>query len=258
MARKKAPGKTVQTAAQKALAVIYDDAETGFEDTTGEDYALPFLKLLQKMSPEVDPDDGGFVSKAKVGQFYNNATALLSDTVEVVPCHYRRAMVEWKPQDAGGGFVAQHEVGIEVGLEREGGKFITEDGTEIADTRYFFCLQITEDGPQPVVVSLSSTQIKKAKSWLTRMQALKMTGPDNRRSTMPMFANVWRLGDIPESNDKGSWRGYKIDLVGPVNDPELAQAAKDARQMFTQMAHRVKPPEEGGAAATENEDDIPF
>ena len=97
---------------------------------------------------------------------------------------------------------------------------------------------------------MASTQIKKAKMWMTRMQAIRVSGEGGKRFTPPMYANVWRLSSVPEQNDKGSWRGYKVDLVGPIMDPALFQAAKDARAMFKAVDGLVKPPSPDDASPT--------
>lgn len=259
------PAATLPAVKKEQPVAVVDwepDEGAGYEETTGDDFAIPFLQLLQKGSPQADPDDGAYVQGARVGQLLDTATQELFDTVDVVPCFYRRSMVEWKDREqGGGGFVAQHEVGAEAGLSRdESGRYVTDRGTYLADTRYFFCLRLAADGAAtPVIVSMSSTQIKKARTWLTRMQSLKATGASGHRFTLPMFANIWRIGSVPEQNDKGSWRGYKIDLVGPVTDATLAQEAKDARAMFQSVAVKVKPPAEGSQeAAKKVGDDIPY
>ena len=244
------------------------EAGAGFENTSGDDFAIPFIKILQKNSPEVDDNDGAFVEGAKPGQFFDTASQETFDALDVIACHYRRAMVIWKPDQ--GGFVRQEAVGYEAGLPRrkrqdgsETGVFVDAGGNDVVDTRYVFALRVGSDGStSPVILSFSSTQTKKARNWLTRMQNIKATGDGGRRFTMPMFANVWRLTTVGEQNDKGSWRGYKIDLVGPITDQGLAQAAKDAREMFLSVDTKVRPPATEGeatpSAATQPDDNIPF
>ena len=241
-----------------ALPALYEgDAGVGFEKTTSDDYALPFLKLLQKMSPEVDPDSGAHVDGARPGMYYDTATGELLESVDFIPCYYHRAIVEWHDREEGGGFVAQHEPGYEQKFQRsdKGGRWITPEGTYLADTRYFFGLRLKNGGDVTHdVISFGSTQIKKSRAWLTRMQALKFTRSDNSRATLPIFAHVWRLTSIPEENDKGSWRGYKVDLVGPISDTNPIRAAKEAHDMFRDAAARFRPP----AGTTPSESDVPF
>lgn len=246
-------------AEEKALAEMWDGAdESGFEETTSEDYAVPFIQLLQKNSPQCDEDSGGFTEGARPGMFLDTSTGELLESIEVIPCYYRRSMVEWKDRDEGGGFVAQHEVGAEEGLARDDrGRFITDQGTYLSDTRYFFCLRRDPDTNDlsPVVVSMASTQIKKARAWLTKMQNIRATASNGRRFTLPMFANIWKISSVGESNDKGTWKGYKIELIGPIHDPETARAAKDAREMFKRASDLIKPPSEDGSPAREAEED---
>lgn len=244
--------KNVATAEEKQVAALYEgDQGTGFEDTTSADYSLPFLKLLQKLSPEVDKDEGVYIAGAEAGMYLDTGTGEILETVQFIPCHYRRAMVEWRPRSAGGGFVAQHPVGVEVDLPQDinpetgrwTGRWKTKDGNLISDTRYFFGLRLTEGGDTyPCIIAFSATQIKKARNWMTKMQGMKAVGEGGKRFQLPMFANVWDFGHVREENDQGTWCGYKIELSGPVKDPDLVEAAKSARDMFLSAADNVKPP----------------
>lgn len=239
-----------------------ETADTGFEETSSDDYAVPFVKVLQTNSPEVDENDSAYVEGAKPGKFFNTATREVYDSIDVVPCYYRHAMVEWRPRTEGGGFVAQHEVGAEKGLQRDdSGKFLTEDGTYLADTRYYFSLLAGKNGEalaleamSPIVVPFASTQIKKSRNWLSQMRDLKATGKDGQPFVLPMFSHVYRFTTVPESNDKGKWHGYAITRVGPITDPRVVKAAIDARELFKGAAASVKPP----ADVDGGDDNIPF
>lgn len=269
MAKPKTQAIAKKEPAAAAVALWEADAGEGFEGTTADDFAIPFLVLLQKMSPQCDPDAGAHVPGAAAGMFYDAGTGEVLEEVRVVPCHYHRAMVKWRPDR--GGFAGQEEPGYEAGLPRkkrddgsEAGVWVDAEGNEVADTRYFFVLRLTDDGDAlPVILSFTSTQTKKARTWLTRMQAIKATGP-NGKFTPPMYAHVWRLTSVPEQNEQGTWRGYKVDVEGPITDADLFRTAKEAREMFKQADRRVKPPEPagGGEPATTAvdgpNDEIPF
>ena len=260
MVEKKKPGTSVPAKVEDTadMAALYEaDAGTGFEGTTNEDYIIPFIKLLQKMSPEVDQDSGSFIEGAKAGMFIDTGTSELLESVDFIPCYYHRTIVEWRDRDSGGGFVAQHDVGYEQNFSKDdSGRYITPNGTYLADTRYFFGLRLKSDGDtSPVVVSFTSTQLKKSRTWLTRMQALKFTKRDGSRATFPIFSHTWQLTSVPEENERGSWRGYKIDIVGPIQNPALVNAARKAAEMFRSTASRVKPPVDGARPA---EADVPF
>jgi len=236
----------------------------GFEGVTADDLAIPFLKLLQKMSDEVDKDASAYVEGAEAGMFLDTATGELTEEVEFIACHYHRAMVEWRDRDSGGGFIAQHPVGHEAQFDRETrgdkwtGRWRTGPETHLVDTRYFFGLRLKSDGTvSPAVISLSSTQIKKARTWVTKMRTLQGENADGQKYQLPIFAGIWSLTSVHEENDQGSWHGFKIEKIGIIEDAELARAAADARGIFSSAASQFPPVSEGGAVESDNED-LPF
>ena len=87
--------------ANGALSVISfaEDADQGLGNLGHEDLALPFLKILGQLSPEVNKRDGKYVQGAEPGMIYNSVTNELFDGekgVEVIPCHYKLEYIEWK------------------------------------------------------------------------------------------------------------------------------------------------------------------
>ena len=91
----------VATKKEGALAtnVFEADANQGAQNISQEDLALPFLKILGQLSPEVNKRDGKYVEGAEPGKIINTVTNELYDEVNVVPCHYKRQYIEW--QDRG-------------------------------------------------------------------------------------------------------------------------------------------------------------
>ena len=107
--QEKAEETALQAAGETALApaeLFESKPGEGFEGMTQDDLVVPFIKLLQKGSPEVDEDKGEYMEDAEVGMFLDAATHELMEEVNFVVCHYHRAMVEWRSRDDGGGFVA--------------------------------------------------------------------------------------------------------------------------------------------------------
>ena len=107
----------VTTKKEGALATVNfeADAQQGAQNISQEDLALPFLKILGQLSPEVNERDGKYVEGAKPGKIMNTVTNQLYDSIEVVPCHYKRQYVEW--QDRGtstGAPVAIHDADSDI------------------------------------------------------------------------------------------------------------------------------------------------
>ena len=91
----------VATKKEGALAtnIFEADADKGAQNISQEDLALPFLKVLGQLSPEVNKRDGKYVEGAEPGKIINTVTNELYDAVNVIPVFYKRQYVEW--QDRG-------------------------------------------------------------------------------------------------------------------------------------------------------------
>ena len=73
-----------------------DDAGSGWENTGTEDFTIPFLAILQSMSPQVQETEAEFIEGAKAGMLINTATQELYDGkegVELVPCYTQHLFV---------------------------------------------------------------------------------------------------------------------------------------------------------------------
>ena len=56
------------------------DAQQGAQNISQEDLALPFLKILGQLSPEVNKRDGKYVEGAEPGKIINTVTNALYDS----------------------------------------------------------------------------------------------------------------------------------------------------------------------------------
>lgn len=187
----------------------------GFTEVTTEDLAIPFIRVLAQLSPEVNKRDGKYVQGAEAGMLYNTVLGKAYDGeqgVLVVPCHYSKRFLEWRPRQSGGGFVASYtpEEAAKLRTTRnDRNEDILPNGNLLTPTAQFFVLFIHDEGVQPSLLSMTSTQLKKARKWLTQMQAMTAKGK-NGVYTLPMFSHVYRVKTVAESNDKGDWFGYDV------------------------------------------------
>ena len=115
----------VTTKKEGALATfdMEADAQQGAQNISQEDLALPFLKILGQLSPEVNKRDGKYVEGAEPGKIINTVTNQLYDSLEVVPVFYKRQYIEW--QDRGtstGAPVAIHEADSDIISQTTRGK----------------------------------------------------------------------------------------------------------------------------------------
>lgn len=240
-------------------------AGEGFENVDSECVSLPFFNILQKMSPQCDADHSLAVDGAKAGMFYNSVTNALYDGDEgvlVVPCYFRRVLMEYAQQEQGGGFRGAHEPGTIKATERnEKGQPILKNGNLLVDTHTHFLLVLeSDDDLSRVIFSLRSTQLRKSRQWIAQMQQLKEKLPDGKRFVLPPYAHIYRLQTVGESNDRGSWRGIritnerKLDLT-QLNDRIIFDEARGFRELVKSDTSIAVSPD--GTDTTEN-DDIPF
>lgn len=233
----------VKVAEKTQALAAYDFAEeigSGFEEADADCYAIPYLSILQKNNPQCDPDSGAYLAEAKPGMFYNNVTGELLDGdegVAVVPVLLQHVYVEWVPREQGGGFRGSFRPADPIVAEAkthrdEKGRFLLPNGNHLIDTIYYYALVRTGQNWTPAVLSFTSTQLKKARAWNTTMQNFLLRRRDGTSGPAPMHARVYRISTRPESNDKGSWRGWKItterDLhpASSAEDRELVDMAR--------------------------------
>lgn len=240
---------------QQALAMaaaMQEDAGAGFEEATSSSYAIPFLQILQSGSPQCKKSDGAYIKGAEEGMFFNTVTQEIYDGekgVEVIPCHFSQRLVEWKPRESGGGFVREHMVGeTPTTVKDEKGRDLLPNGNTLVDTRNHYVLIKTADGSlTPAIIAMTSTQLKKSRQWMSKMQGIKIKAADGGFVTAPMMSRQYLLTTSAESNDKGSWFGFRIELHGLVEDPAEYRAAQEFRNAVRLGQAQAKYKETEGA-----------
>ena len=249
-------------------AMFEEDAGAGMEGADSKSFAIPFISLLQGLSPQLETVEG-----ARPGKFINSITNELYDEVQVVPCAFQRQFIRWSPRSTGGGFKGTYspievETGSLQGLSNQGGTYMMDvpEGKQafdakglplfdhLSDTRNHFVLAKNADGGwTPALVSLSSTQIKKSKRWMSRIQGVQMRRADGSTFTPPSFSHVYKLKAVKEKNAKGEWWGLEVDMVGAVEDGNLYAAAKAFHGSVSAGEVEVAPPPSPADAAGDGE-----
>jgi len=211
-------------------AVSYDYgnmAGGGFEGTTHEDFTMPFLNLLQPMSPVVGSD-----SNARPGMLQNSVTGELvpgDEGIILVPVARQHVFCEWRPRESGGGIVARHEPTSEVVLEAKAastswGQYATKGGNDLVETFYLIGYRLrNEDDTDPSEVLVVPFWASKIKVYKRVMQML-----NTYKGRPPLFANRLRVKTMQEKNSSGSFWNYDIrPLNGGVGESLIAPKAGD-------------------------------
>jgi hypothetical protein len=107
---------------------------------------------------------------------------------------------------------------------------------------------------------MKSTQLKVSRRWKTQIAMQKVKHPKSGSLvTPPVFATMWRLYSVEESNDQGSWNNWQVERIGLVEQRDLLMEAKSFRDSIMSGEVKAAPEEDVTAqSSSQNDDAIPF
>ena len=249
----------VATKNEGALAVnmFEADADKGSQNMTQEDLALPFLKVLGQLSPEVNKRDGKYVEGAEPGMILNSVTNEVFDGtkgINVLPVYYERKLVEWQDRgDSKGAPVAIHNAESDIMSQTTRDKSYKDrlpNGNYIENTANHFVI-VLGDSPSTALISMKATQLKISRKWNSVMMGIKLQGK-NGLFTPPTYSHIYNLKTVQMSNDKGTWFGWDVAKVGPVEDKSVYDVAKSFAEKVSKGNVEVKPENQEATKKTIN------
>jgi len=256
-----------------------DAAGEGFEGTTINDLSIPFISVLQALSPQLEDDS---IEGAKAGQLFNTVTQrVVQQPLIVIPVLREESWVVWKPRAAGGGLVDRWEPSdqrVKAVLAKNGGSrippkgadgktvpFSDGNGNDVIETHYVYCLIMDEEAEVVegyCVIPFSSTKIKVYRDWTTDLFTQK--------GSPPIYANRSKISTTKNQNDAGQpYYNFRIQpLTGNTRtsliDPstELGSALLKEGQEFRKMIESglARPAYDSAASSSPSadSDDTPF
>lgn len=197
----------------------------GNENVGKDDVAMPYLNVLQALSPQIESLEG-----AKAGQLHNSITNELYDAVYVLNLFYSREFAVFKKRDLGGGFEGAYTTDEEARAhirDNLDGKFSDFD---VVETARHICLLLDDSGKaiQPVILNLSGTKVRVSKAWNAEI-SVKCGGADR-------FAAVWKLATVRQKNTKGSWHNLSVEFAGWAPEPLYNEAKEYYKAVAPKMA----------------------
>jgi hypothetical protein len=209
---------------QAALDLFAQDAAYAGEFGT-EDRAINFLRIAQSMTPQAKKLDPNYIPGCEEGVFFTSLTRRVLPSVRFLPSYWTKNYTWWKPRNAGGGLVKNFATDkeasrlLEATRNPDNGRLELRgmyDGlpvVEVVEADLYFGFIVDDDGTlEECVLSLTSTQLPKARKWNSLMHALRhpKTG-----QPLPLFARVYDLTTVGEQNERGSWAGLVV-TPGPM------------------------------------------
>ena len=221
-----------ENAGALATNIFEADANQGAQNIAQDDLALPFLKVLGQLSPEINSRDAKYIKGAQPGMILNTVTGDYYDGekgINVLPVFYKRQYIEWQDRGASmGAPVAIHEVDSDL-LSKvtrdKSNKDRLPNGNYLENTASHFVILMGET-PTTALISMKATQLKISRKWNSMMMGIKMQGKSGL-FTPPTYSHIYNLKTVQMSNDKGTWFGWDVSKVGPVQDKAVYDIAKN-------------------------------
>ena len=227
-----------------ATTMFEADANKGSQNITQEDLALPFLKVLMPLSPEVNKMDGKYVEGAEPGMIFNSVTKELyngAKGINVLPCHYLKQYVEWQDRGTSSGApVAIHKANSDIISQTtrdKSNKDRLPNGNYLETTANHFVIVLGKS-PQTALISMKSTSLVASRKWLTTIMGIKIPYKNKPGVYTPAtYSHIYNLKTVQMSNDKGTWFGWSYSKVGPVTD--LGASAASVYEMAKEFSERL-------------------
>ena len=71
---------------------------------------IPFIRIIQALSPEINKRDSKFIDGASNGDIFNNVTGQYfsgEEGIVVIPCYQETKYLKFVPRESGGGFLGE-------------------------------------------------------------------------------------------------------------------------------------------------------
>ena len=222
-------------------------ADSGFDNVDSKSLALPFLKVLGQLSPQVTAGDSKYIEAAKPGMIYNTVTDELyngAEGITVIPCYYKLEYIEWRDRDKGAVapanvYLADSDI-MSKTTRGDDGKDRLENGNYIEETASHYVMVVEPEKSSTAMITMKSTQRKKSKKWNSMMMSLRQKRSDGKGFFRPApFTQQYSLKTVLEKNNLGSWYGWEIEHLGTVESEETIKGAHDFYESCKKGAVRV-------------------
>ena len=222
------------------------DADKGSQNITQDDLALPFLKVLGQLSPEVNKQHGKYVQGAEPGMILNTVSNECYDGskgIEVLPVYYHRQYVEWQDRgESKGAPVAIHSAASDILSKTTRDKSYKDrlpNGNYLENTANHYVVLLGKT-PTTALISMKATQLKVSRKWNSMMMGIKLQGK-NGLFTPPTYSHIYKLKTVQMSNDKGTWFGWDVSKLGPISNKSVYDIARSFAERVSKGEIQAKP-----------------
>jgi hypothetical protein len=220
---------------------FFAGAGEGLEDFQQSDLLIPYVRIIQALSKELQKNHAKHLQGAEQGFFVNSATRKLYNGevgFHVVPVSFGHRYMAWKPNNGGPAYDMGNDASKYKGaIPDEKGKRRDEEGNELTDSLQYFVILVDKvTGEYEIaVLNFGGSQARKGRGWASTINNRMERHPTTQQLVRPaIYFYSYLITTVPESNDQGSWYGFSV-AEGPKvmdlpNGKEIFRTAKELRE----------------------------
>lgn len=188
------------------------------QDMSSSDLKLPFIKIVQDLTPEADKKKPEYIKGCESGMLMDSNTKRLWEGdkgVLFVPFAFTHDVTEWKPKR--GGLAALHgknEALFKQARRNDQNEDVLPNGNTLLLSYIYYGLLIDEEEQttSPAVLAYSKTAIKHARAWNTTLETMRVKIGNGRPFVPAYFFHTYRIKVGMESGDGNTWYVPNITL----------------------------------------------
>ena len=195
-------------------------------ENVGSALQIPRIKLLQKMSNEVDKHHASHVVGCEPGQFINTVTGENYGTdIYALSLTFKTEYVVWRQLDVGGGYLGAFST-----LGEANERVAEQDKPSEYDVNETHSHVLLLKDPKtgnldraPSIMDFASSKLRVSKAWNSQ---IGMKGGDR-------FAALWKVSGVPTENKMGkAFMNCEVSFVGWAQEDDY----KAAEAMYEQYS----------------------
>lgn len=210
-----------------ATFMAEDDNDSGFEDMDASTRAIPFIKVVNAQTPELDQDNPLYIQGVRQGDIINSVIHKnYGKSINFVVAKFEHIVTEWKPNR--GGFVGYHTPieGEKRAVDKTFGAWKTKEGNDLVDTYMYYMVIEGHETDGVVVFAADSSDLKEAR----KLNSMLSTRFDANGKRAMGHQQVYRMSTQKATNDKGSWYKPTYEFVDFIQSEFLYHTVKAIRE----------------------------
>lgn len=198
----------------------------GLDEFEQSDFKLPYLSMLQAMSPQTKPREPDYIAGAVEGKIMHSLTKELYDSVRVLPCRVQKRFQTWeidqkgKPTQMIKELTLQEATAIKPYVKNVAGKNFLSDGSLLVEKWQWYVIVFPEDSvPYRACLTMKASQLKNSKLWVSLLMA---------DGGFPKY--LYKLSAKGENYEDNSWVGWDPKHLRDAEGKKLMAPEEDIAQ----------------------------